>query len=235
MRRQWPPRGRRPATRRRLPPRPDSRNRRRRSRCWRTRWPAMANRFRARANSARLSGVLRRRGSPDHAQRLSGRSLLISNAVVAFAVVGFASLAVAVAITVRPTAAAEPVVGHQNAAPGKFMPLLPTQQQAPVPAPPADQPNAGYQGGIIPDNNGYIPPQLISPSEGPALVPGSPGTPGLVPNPNGPIPIPIIVPYPGWRPGYPPYRPPWVNERPTPRRRPSPRRASRRRTRRVRR
>jgi hypothetical protein len=142
------------------------------------------------------------------AQRLSGRSLLISNAVVAFAVIGFASLAVAVAITVRPTAAAEPVVGHQNAAPGKFMPLLPTQQQAPVPAPPADQPNAGYQGGIIPDTNGYIPPQLISPGEGPAPVPASPGTPGLVPNPNGPIPIPIIVPFPGWRPGYPPYRPP---------------------------
>jgi hypothetical protein len=142
------------------------------------------------------------------AQRLSGRSLLISNAVVAFAVIGFASLAVAVAVTVRPTAAAEPVVGHQNAAPGKFMPLLPTQQQAPVPAPPADQPNAGYQGGIIPDTNGYIPPQLISPGEGPAPVPASPGTPGLVPNPNGPIPIPIIVPFPGWRPGYPPYRPP---------------------------
>ena len=138
------------------------------------------------------------------AQRLSGRSLLISNAVVAFAVIGFASLAVAVAITVRPTAAAEPVVGHQNAAPGKFMPLLPTQQQAPVPAPPADQPNAGYQGGIIPDTNGYIPPQLISPGE--AGTP--PGSPGLVPNPNGPIPIPIIIPFPGWRPPYPPYQPP---------------------------
>jgi hypothetical protein len=145
------------------------------------------------------------------AQRLSGRSLLISNAVVAFAVIGFASLAVAVAVTVRPTAATEPVVGHQNAAPGKFMPLLPTQQQAPVPAPPADQPNAGYQGGIIPDTNGYIPPQLISPGEGgtpPAPLPASPGTPGLVPNPNGPIPIPIIIPFPGWRPPYPPYQPP---------------------------
>jgi hypothetical protein len=90
------------------------------------------------------------------AQRLSGRSLLISNAVVAFAVIGFASLAVAVAISVRPAAASEPVVGHQNAAPGKFMPLLPTQQQAPVPLPPPDQPNAGYQGGTIPDTNGYL-------------------------------------------------------------------------------
>jgi hypothetical protein len=150
------------------------------------------------------------------AQRLSGRSLLISNAVVAFAVIGFASLAVAVAISVRPTAASQPVVGHQNAAPGKFMPLLPTQQQAPVPSPPPDQPNAGYQGGIIPDTNGYIPPQLMSPGGGgapaaPAPVPaspGGPGTPGFVPNPNGPIPIPIIIPFPGRRPQYPPYTPP---------------------------
>ena len=143
--------------------------------------------------------------APTTARRLSGRSLLISNAVVAFAIIGFASLAVAVAITVRPTAAASPVVGRQNAAPGKFMPLLPTQQQAPVPAPPPDQPNAGYQGGIIPDSNGYIPPQLVS---GGGESPGGPA-PGLMPNPNGPIPIPIIVPYPGWRPPYPPYRPPY--------------------------
>src|SRR5262249_40260505 len=59
--------------------------------------------------------------------KLSRRSLLVGNAVVAFAVIGVASLAVAVVVAVRPTAAQEPVVGHQNAAPGKFMPLLPTQ------------------------------------------------------------------------------------------------------------
>jgi hypothetical protein len=156
-------------------------------------------------------------------QRLSGRSLLISNAVVAFAVIGLASLAVAVAVTVRPTAASEPVVGHQNAAPGKFMPLLPTQQQAPVPPPPADQPNAGYQGGIVPDTNGYIPPQLVAPGrvETPVPVapvpaaPDRPGTPGFVPNPNGPIPIPIIIPFPGWRPPYPGWiPPPWPTFRP---------------------
>ena len=156
-------------------------------------------------------------------QRLSGRSLLISNAVVAFAVIGFASLAVAVVVTVRPTAASEPVVGHQNAAPGKFMPLLPTQQQAPVPPPPADQPNAGYQGGIVPDTNGYIPPQLVAPGrvETPVPVapvpaaPDRPGTPGFVPNPNGPIPIPIIIPFPGWRPPYPGWiPPPWPTFRP---------------------
>ena len=155
-------------------------------------------------------------------QRLSGRSLLISNAVVAFAVIGFASLAVAVAVTIRPTAASEPVVGHQNAAPGKFMPLLPTQQQAPVPPPPPDQPNAGYQGGIIPDTNGYIPPQLVAPGRvetpvpaAPVPVPAAPGSPGFVPNPNGPIPIPIIIPFPGWRPPYPGWiPPPWPTFRP---------------------
>src|SRR5262249_29216329 len=81
--------------------------------------------------------------------RLSTGSLLISNAVVGFAVSGFASLAVAVAVSVRLTSGAERVVGPQNAAPGKFMPLLPTQQQAPVPPPPPDAPNTGFQGGII--------------------------------------------------------------------------------------
>jgi hypothetical protein len=162
----------------------------------------------------------------DHAEAetgrlpLSRRSLVLGNAVIAFAVIGFASLAVALVVAVRPTASQEPVVGHQNAAPGKFMPLLPTQQQAPVPPPPPDQPNAGFQGGIIPDSNGYIPPQLTSPGGGgtppiapvnPAPVaPGAPGVPGLVPNPNGPIPVPILIPYPGWRPQPPPYVPPYM-------------------------
>ena len=148
---------------------------------------------------------------------LSRRSLVLGNAVIAFAVIGFASLAVAVAVAVRPTASAEPVVGHQNAAPGKFMPLLPTQQQAPVPAPPPDQPNAGFQGGVIPDSNGYIPPQLMSPGAGgtPPVAPVNPapvapGIPGFVPNPNGPIPIPIIIPFPGWHPQPPPYVPPYT-------------------------
>jgi hypothetical protein len=146
--------------------------------------------------------------------KLSRQSLLVGNAVVAFAVVGIASLAVAVVVAVRPTASQEPVVGHQNAAPGKFMPLLPTQQQAPVPPPPPEAPNAGYQGGIIP-----AVPQAPAPGVGPVPVapvpiPGAPGLPGLVPNPNGPIPIPvpIIIPFPGWRPQpwVPPYVPPYT-------------------------
>jgi hypothetical protein len=148
---------------------------------------------------------------------LSRRSLVLGNAVIAFAVIGFASLVVAVAVAVRPTASAEPVVGHQNAAPGKFMPLLPTQQQAPVPVPPPDQPNAGFQGGVIPDSNGYIPPQLMSPGAGgtPPVAPVNPapvapGIPGFMPNPNGPIPVPIIIPFPGWRPQPPPYVPPYT-------------------------
>jgi hypothetical protein len=148
----------------------------------------------------------------DGAAPLSRRSVLIGNAVIAFAVVGLASLAAAVTIAVRPTSSEQPVVGHQNAAPGKFMPLLPTQQQAPVPPPPPDAPFAGFQGGVIPDANGYIPPQLTGGGGGgPAQ---SPGGPGLVPNPNGPLP----VPYPGWRPPYPGWRPPypgWPGPSPT--------------------
>jgi hypothetical protein len=147
--------------------------------------------------------------------RLSRRSMLIGNAVIAFAVIGFASLAVAVTIAIRPTASQQPVVGHQNAAPGKFMPLLPTQQQAPVPPPPPDQPNAGFQGGTVPA------PQQGTPGVGPAPVapgpvtpggPGAPGVPGFVPNPNPnvPLPFPIIIPYPGWRPQPPPYVPPYT-------------------------
>ena len=141
---------------------------------------------------------------------LSRRSLVLGNAVIAFAVIGFASLAAAVVIAVRPTASQQPVVGHQNAQPGKFMPLLPTQQQAPVPAPPVDAPNAGFQGGVIPDSNCYIPPQLTQGGTEPvAPAPQSPGVPGFVPNPNGPIPIPIIIPFPGWRPPYPGWQPPY--------------------------
>jgi hypothetical protein len=148
---------------------------------------------------------------------LSRRSLVLGNAVIAFAVIGLASLAVAVTVAVRPTSSQQPVVGHQNAAPGKFMPLLPTQQQAPVPAPPPDQPNAGFQGGVIPDSNGYIPPQLMTPGAGgtPPVAPVNPapvapGVPGFMPNPNGPIPVPIIIPFPGWRPLPPPYVPPYT-------------------------
>jgi len=150
--------------------------------------------------------------------RLSRRSLLIGNAVIAFAVIGFASLAVAVAIAIRPTASQAPVVGHQNAAPGKFMPLLPTQQQAPVPPPPADQPNAGFQGGTVPApaGGGSAPQQVAPPPVGgtPAVpAPVAPSAPALSPNPNPnlPIPIPIIVPFPGWQPNNPtapPYTPP---------------------------
>lgn len=144
--------------------------------------------------------------------RLSRRSLLVGNAVIAFAIIGFASLAAAVAIAVRPAASQQPVVGHQNAAPGKFMPLLPTQQQAPVPPPPADDPNAGFQGGVVPDANGLLPARVTSPGAGGPAAPVPPGTPGFVPNPNPavPVPVPVIVPVPGWNPGYPtpPYNSP---------------------------
>lgn len=144
--------------------------------------------------------------------KLSRRSLVIGNAIIAFAVIGLASLATAIAVAVRPTASQQPVVGVQNGTPGKFMPILPSQQQAPLPPPPVDQPNAGFQGGTVPAPNS-------GPGSAPvAPVPEAPANPGVVPNPNPgwaprpnplvPIPIPIPIPIPGWQPPYnPPYNP----------------------------
>jgi hypothetical protein len=161
--------------------------------------------------------------------RLSRRSLLIGNAVIAFAVIGLASLATAIAVAVRPTASQQPVVGVQNGTPGKFMPILPTQQQAPLPPPPVDQPNAGFQGGTVPapTGGGSVPQQVSPPSGGGAPVgpvpapvpgaPGGPGGPGFVPGGPGPIvpiPIPVPIPFPGWRPNYPPYNPPTTTYQP---------------------
>lgn len=162
-------------------------------------------------------------GDIDEAEaKLSRRSLVIGNAVVAFAVVGLASLATAIAVAVEPTASRQPVVGVQNGTPGKFMPILPSQQQAPLPPPPADAPNAGFQGGIVPAPNNPIPQQVAPPSGGgvPAgPVPEAPVNPGVVPNPDPgwaprpnpivPVPIPIPIPIPGWGPNYPPYNPPY--------------------------
>ncbi|WP_297847134.1 hypothetical protein [Mycobacterium sp.] len=146
--------------------------------------------------------------------KLSRRSLVIGNAVVAFAVIGLASLATAIAVAVRPTASQQPVVGVQNGTPGKFMPILPSQQQAPLPPPPVDQPNAGFQGGTVPaPNSGPVAPPS---GGGPPAVPQAPTNPGVVPdpgwaprpNPIVPVPIPIPIPIPGWQPPYnPPYNP----------------------------
>ncbi|WP_264916199.1 hypothetical protein, partial [Mycobacterium kiyosense] len=142
-------------------------------------------------------------GSPHNLKRL-----LISNAVAAFAVMGFASLAVAVAVTVRPAAASTPVEGHQNAQPGKFMPLLPTEQQAPVPPPAPEAPTVGFQGGSIPPVQN-IPTQAPVPAA-PAPVPNAPAPVPNAPAPV-PVPIPLPIPFPGWVPGmptWPTYTPP---------------------------
>jgi hypothetical protein len=131
--------------------------------------------------------------------RLSTRSLLISNAVVAFAVIGFAVLAVAVAVTIRPSASTQPVQGHPNTAPGKFMPPLPTQQQAPLPPVPAVNPAAVLPPGSgLPEVSSPGPQQEIAPvPEGPP-APAGPPAPNVPPpvNPPNPVPIPIPIPIP---------------------------------------
>lgn len=152
----------------------------------------------------------------DAPTKLSRRSLVIGNAVIAFAVIGLASLATAIAVAVRPTAAQQPVVGVQNGTPGKFMPILPSQQQAPLPPPPPEAPNAGFQGGTVPAPEHVAPPSGGGPQVAP--VPEAPSNPGVVPNPDPgwaprpnpivPVPIPIPIPIPGWQPPYnPPYNP----------------------------
>lgn len=158
----------------------------------------------------------------DEPTKLSRRSLVIGNAVIVFAVVGLASLATAIAVAVRPTASQQPVVGVQNGTPGKFMPILPSQQQAPLPPPPPDAPNAGFQGGTVEAPN-YVPaPQQVAPPSGGGVpsgpAPEAPVNPGNVPNPDPgwaprpnpivPVPIPIPIWIPGWGPNYPPYTPP---------------------------
>ncbi|BBY39188.1 hypothetical protein MMAN_33220 [Mycobacterium mantenii] len=166
----------------------------------------------------------------DAPTKLSRRSLVIGNAVIAFAVIGLASLATAIAVAVEPTASQKPVVGVQNGTPGKFMPILPSQQLAPLPPPPVDQPNAGFQGGTVPAPNNPIPQQVAPPSGGgvpaapvpqvpvnpPSVVPNP--DPGWAPRPNPivPIPIPIPIPIPGWGPNYPPYTPPYTPPSTTP-------------------
>ncbi|WP_062903682.1 hypothetical protein, partial [Mycobacterium avium] len=123
--------------------------------------------------------------------KLSRRSLVIGNAVIAFAVIGLASLATAIAVAVEPTASRQPVVGVQNGTPGKFMPILPSQQQAPLPPPPADAPNAGFQGGVVQaPSNAPVPQPAVPAPANPA--PEAPSNPGVVPNPN-----------PGWAPNRP--------------------------------
>jgi hypothetical protein len=166
----------------------------------------------------------------DEQTKLSRRSLVIGNAVIAFAVVGLASLATAIAVAVEPTASQKPVVGVQNGTPGKFMPILPSQQLAPLPPPPPDAPNAGFQGGTV-EAPSYVPaPQQIAPPSGGGVpngpAPEAPVNPGVVPNPDPgwaprpnpivPIPIPIPIPIPGWGPNYPPFNPPSTSPTITP-------------------
>jgi hypothetical protein len=138
----------------------------------------------------------------DSAPRLSSRELLISNAVVAFAIIGFAVLAVVVAITIRPAAGHQPVQGHPNAAPGKFMPPLPTQQQAPLPAAPTGNlaavalpPGSGLPEISDPGPRQAIPPVPNVPPV-PAQGPGNPGIPRVVGPPGHSVPIPIPIPIP---------------------------------------
>ena len=140
-------------------PRPDSPIPTRRTSSWPTRWPT--------TTPTCLQGEFDEFDDdyvddPDAETgplKLSRRSLLIGNAVVAFAVIGLASLAVAVASPSGRPRARSRWWDTRTPRPGKFMPLLPTQQQAPVPPPPPEAAQRRVPGRHHSGPNGYIPPQ----------------------------------------------------------------------------
>ncbi|MDT5346543.1 MAG: hypothetical protein QOE52_5727, partial [Mycobacterium sp.] len=132
-----------------------------------------------------------------------GRALLVGSTVGGILVAGFAALAVAVTIGVRPTAATHPqppAPAQQKSVPGNFVPALPAPNTPPAPevqAPPLPAPNAVVpQGGPGPAVGGgggadqLPPPAPASPPDvGPGVLP--PPAPGWIP-----IPIPIPIPFP---------------------------------------
>ncbi|MGC2655564.1 MAG: hypothetical protein WA317_18635, partial [Mycobacterium sp.] len=87
-------------------------------------------------------------GVLDDAAPPVGRALLVGSTVGGILVAGFAALAVAVTISVRPTAATQPqppAPAQQKSVPGNFMPALPAPAPQ-VPTPPAPDANVPQVG-----------------------------------------------------------------------------------------
>jgi hypothetical protein len=145
---------------------------------------------------------------PEAAAPPVGRALLVGSSVGGILVAGCAALAVAVTISLRPTAATrpqQPVPAQQKSVPGNFMPALPAPNapvsppvqapSAPAPAPevppsvsgPVPQVGGGAPGGAPPAPAG--PPDVGPPNVGPSVAP--PPAPGY-----NPVPIPIPIPIP---------------------------------------
>ena len=161
-----------------------------------------------------------------------GRSplVLVASAVAAIFVIGAAALVVALAISMRPTAAVRPEPGHQAVAPAKpapAAPAAPAPAVAPAPAPaapaPAPAPEAPAPEPAAPAPEAPAPvavapaPVPAAPAPEPAAPPPAPAPVApppapVAPAPVAPAPVPIPIPIPigpplgpwghgGWGPG----------------------------------
>ncbi|UMB69114.1 DUF7159 family protein [Mycobacterium paraterrae] len=141
---------------------------------------------------------------------------LVASAVAAIFVVGAAALLVALAVSMRPTAATRPDPGH-NAKPAPAAPAAPAPASAPAPAPaapppapeaPAPAPEAPAPEPVVHAPAPAAPapaPAPEAPAPAPAPVPAAP-PPAPAPPPAAPAPAPppAVVPIPIPIPGVPP-------------------------------
>ena len=154
--------------------------------------------------------------------------VLVASAVAAIFVIGAAALVVALAISMRPTAAVRPEPGHQAVAPAKPAPAAPAAPApavapAPAPAAPAPAPEAPAPEPAAPAPEAPAPvavapaPVPAAPAPEPAAPPPAPAPVApppapVAPAPVAPAPVPIPIPIPigpplgpwghgGWGPG----------------------------------
>jgi hypothetical protein len=149
--------------------------------------------------------------------------VLVASAVAAIFVIGAAALVVALAISMRPTAAVRPEPGHQAVAPAKPAPAAPAAPApavapAPAPAAPAPAPEAPAPEPAAPAPEAPAPvavapaPVPAAPAPEPAAPPPAPAPVAPAPAPVAPAPVPIPIPIPigpplgpwghgGWGPG----------------------------------
>jgi hypothetical protein len=154
--------------------------------------------------------------------------VLVASAVAAIFVIGAAALVVALAVSMRPTAAVRPEPGHQAVAPAKPAPAAPAAPapavapapapaapapapEAPAPAPAAPAPEAPAPVAVAPAPVPAAPaPEPAAPPPAPAPVAPAPAP--VAPAPVAPAPVPIPIPIPigpplgpwghgGWGPG----------------------------------
>ena len=134
--------------------------------------------------------------------------ILVASAVAAIFVVGAAALLVALAISMRPTAAVRPEPGHNAVAPkpAPAAPAAPAPASAPAPAPEAPAP-APEAPAPAPEQVAPAPaPAAPAPAPVPAAPAPEPAAPPPAPAPVAPAPAPppAVVPIPIPIPGIPP-------------------------------